>query len=127
MSKPYCGITDVPKGHHKGTQKECTQTKQVRRWGLKKVSRADLNEFKKINNELKEQKKLINKVQLQISGLRGRRIKFQRELKEAPITGKKKAEENLAKVSDDIRKVVQEFKKIEEEQKRLKNLLIDSE
>ena len=47
MSKPYCGTGDPPKGYRRGTVEECIKMKQVRYYGLEKISAKELENKKK--------------------------------------------------------------------------------
>ena len=49
MTEPYCGIGDVPKGHKRGTMRECAEKKQIRYYGIKKIDSKTLDLSKKKN------------------------------------------------------------------------------
>lgn len=100
MSKPYCGVSNIPKGHKRGTMKECAQIGQVRYYGLKKIDPRTLEHAKKSRGESK--RNLI----IQRAKLRGKLNLLKRKHGAEKDSNKKK------KINEEYKKVVVEFKMI---------------
>ena len=76
MSKPYCGIKDVPKGSHRGSMKECLERDQVRYYGVKTIDSKLLASSGKIKGDPTS----TDKVKIKIVGLRGRESRIEKEM-----------------------------------------------
>ena len=58
----YCGIGAIPEGKRRGTASECKQKNQVRYYGIKEISKADLD-----NSEIAKLEKKIKKIKQELS------------------------------------------------------------
>lgn len=65
--KPYCGIGPMPRTGKRGTLTECSKSKQIRYFGLKKVDKKTLENISGKSSDEKGRQNLI----LKITGLRG--------------------------------------------------------
>ncbi len=77
--KIYCGIDELGKNQRRGTAKECAELKQVRYYGLNKVSKDIADEFKGIpvESELKERR-----LAKMLGALRGKIEKCKEEIQD---------------------------------------------
>ena len=61
--KIYCGVDELKNNQRLGTARECAELKQVRYYGLKKINKSYVDEFKGIAVESnKRQSKLIRMI-----------------------------------------------------------------
>ena len=67
--KIYCGVEELNEKQRRGTAKECAELKQIRYYGLKKVSKDIADEYKGIPVESELKEKRLVKI---MGGLRGR-------------------------------------------------------
>jgi hypothetical protein len=67
--KIYCGVEDLNENQRRGTAKECGELKQIRYYGLKKVSKDIADEYKGIPVESELKEKRLVKI---MGGLRGK-------------------------------------------------------
>ncbi len=108
--KIYCGVEELNENQRRGTAKECAELKQIRYYGLKKVSKDVADEYKGIpvESELKE-RRLVKTM----GALRGRIEAIKEEIYDYK-------EEDDYKKNKTYQKAV---KKIEEELKEKKEKL----
>lgn len=74
----YCGVDDLDKNQRRGTALECAELKQVRYYGLKKVSKDIANEYKGIPVESKMKEKRLIKM---MGALKGKLELYKEEIK----------------------------------------------
>lgn len=118
----YCGIDDLKENQKRGTAKECAELKQVRYYGLKKVTRDVADEYKGIPVESELREKRLAKM---IGSLRGKIDKYKEEIydyKEEDDYKKnknyqkavKELEEKLKESKDKLTKVLKKLKEFKE-------------
>jgi len=73
----YCGIGSLKPNRKQGTSSECAELKQIRLYGLKKVTRETADEYKGIPVESKLREKRLAKM---IGSLRGKIDKYDSEI-----------------------------------------------
>lgn len=103
---PYCGTkSKVPKGTKKGTVVECAEKGQVRRFGVKKVSKGELERIQKSIEKKQEPKLNRKKIIIELTGARGRETKLVRsiaELEKKKKQGKEYDKEELKKYKKEL-------------------------
>lgn len=119
--KPYCGADEVPKGYRVGNMKECTEKKQVRLYGIKKIDKKTFQLQKKILKDKKELPETREKLLLLLAGLRGKI----RTLKVRSVQGKDKKikdtyKKELKQAENKLNKVIPKLQKIEKQRESLK-------
>jgi hypothetical protein len=130
MSKKiYCGVDDLDKNQRRGTAKECAELKQIRYYGLKKVSKEVADEYKGIPVESELKEKRLVKI---MGGLRGKIEAIKEEIhdyKEEDDYKKNKTyqkavknlEEELKEKKDKLTKTLQKLKDFRNKQKENKS------
>ena len=68
MSKIYCGVGKIPKGHKLGSMKQCVDKNQIRYWGIKKIDPKLLTLAKKVGQGGES----LDKLYIKLVTLRGR-------------------------------------------------------
>ena len=72
MSKVFCGVGNIPKGHKKGSMKECVEKGQVRLYGLYKIDPKLLEpDTKNGKKEKKVKTYTLNELFLKLSKVNG--------------------------------------------------------
>ena len=114
--KAYCGIRKKPPtGHHKGTIEECVKLKQIRRYGIKEVSRKDVKKIQKDNKESKISKEeQERKIRLLVAAIKGKERRL-RILTDSPLGHGKKAD-----IDKEIKELQKEIPELKDRLKRLK-------
>jgi hypothetical protein len=118
----YCGIDELKENQKRGTAKECAELKQVRYYGLKKVTRDVADEYKGIPVESELREKRLAKM---IGSLRGKIDKYKEEIydyKEEDDYKKnknyqksvKELEEKIKESKDNLTKVLKKLKEFKE-------------
>ncbi len=102
MSKPYCGIKDVPKGSHRGSMKECLERDQVRFFGVKQIDSRMLASSGKVKGD----PTAVDKIKLKIVGLRGRESRIEKEMNSKKANNDKNKMEELKKQLKDTTKQI---------------------
>ncbi len=98
MPKPYCGIGDIPKGHRRGSMKECAEKKQVRYYGIKKI------DVKLAESYQNKPKMNLQKVMDKIASLRGKRTRIEKLIKgEKDKKVKEKLKQDFAKATKELK------------------------
>lgn len=96
MSKIYCGINKIPKGHKRGNMKECAEKGQIRYYGIKKVDQKMVElaqSTKRLPNKFSVTKKLI--------GLRAKIMRDQKIYDKKPDKELKKIiDQNIEKYNE---------------------------
>lgn len=127
--KPYCGI-GKPKGNQKkGNVEECFDKGQIKRYGLKKVSKQQLKDLQSGKESLTAKIKQRGMLQRQIGKLRGRKNLLDRKIKsrtassnEIEISKKEKADliKKIKMLSEKYNKLNAEVMDLEEmEEKKM--------
>jgi peptidoglycan hydrolase CwlO-like protein len=106
----YCGVDKLKENQRLGTAKECAELKQVRYYGLKKVSKKIIDDNKGMPVQAE---KRLSKLSKKRGGLRGKIMKIKDEIEDY------KNEEDYRK-NQSYQKAV---KKLEDEMKKLKEEL----
>jgi hypothetical protein len=111
--KIYCGIKDpIPSNNRLGSMEECLNKNKVNYYGIKKIDSRLLESKKKEKEEL-ENKKLINKLRIEISGFVGKETKLKKDLSNAKtVESKNKIIKDIEKVRLDKSKLIQKLNKI---------------
>jgi hypothetical protein len=113
--KIYCGIDKLKKNQIRGTPTECAEIKQVRYYGINKVTKEEANEYKGIPVESKLREKRLVKT---IGSLRGIIDKYNEEIEDYKNEDDYKKNKNYQKAVKDLEEKNQEFKE------KLKKVLI---
>jgi hypothetical protein len=122
--KIYCGVDKLKSNQKLGTAKDCAELKQVRYYGLKKISKELVEEYKGIPVESDAK---ILKLAKKRGGLRGKIEKIKEEIedyKDEPNYKRNKTfqkavkelEEDLKKTKEDLSKIIKKIKEVEEKE-----------
>jgi hypothetical protein len=93
--KPYCGIGKIPKNKKQGSIQDCAEAKQIRKYGLEKVEREEIQTKKDQRNE--EKQKLL------ISVMKNKLSKLIKKIKD------EKNEEKKNDLKEEAKKVLREL------------------
>jgi chromosome segregation ATPase len=119
--KVYCGVEELQKNQRRGTAKECAELKQIRYYGLKKVSKDVADEYKGIpvESKLKEKRLLKN-----MGTIRGKLEAYKAEIKdykyEDSYNKNKKYQKEVKELEEKLDKEKEKLKKILEKIKEFK-------
>jgi hypothetical protein len=105
--KIYCGIDDAKKNVKRGTVSQCSELKQIRYYGLKKVSKDLANEYKGIPVESELREKRLAKT---IGSLRGKIDKYKEEIYDYKEEDDYKKNKNYQKAVKDLEEKSKESK-----------------
>ena len=123
MSKIYCGIGKVPKGHRIGTMVECLEKGKVNLYGLHKIDPKLVKE--KLNSKKKGSKKdktlKESEVRLFQAGLRGRVTALNNELKMLEKEDDDRNASLIKKIKKQIDLIKDEFNKLNDVIKKIKD------
>jgi hypothetical protein len=122
MSKKiYCGVDKLKENQKLGTAKECAELKQVRYYGLKKISKKIIednkgvsvnteNKLKKLRGKRGQLRGMIEKIKEQIED-----YKEDDDYRKNKIHQKivKKLEDELKKNKEELKKIIQKIKDAE--------------
>jgi hypothetical protein len=122
--KIYCGVDKLKSNQKLGTAKDCAELKQVRYYGLKKINKELVEEYKGIPVESDAR---ILKLAKKRGGLRGKIEKIKEEIddyKDEPDYKRNKTfqkavkelEEDLKKSKDELSKIIKKIKEVEEKE-----------
>jgi len=103
----YCGIDNLKKNQKRGTAKECSELKQVRYYGLKKVTREVADEYKGIPVESELREKRLAKM---IGSLRGKIDKYKEEIHDYKEEDDYKKNKNYQKAVKELEEKSKESK-----------------
>lgn len=103
----YCGIDDLKENQKRGTAKECAELKQVRYYGLKKVTRDVADEYKGIPVESELREKRLAKM---IGSLRGKIDKYKEEIYDYKEEDDYKKNKNYQKAVKELEEKIKESK-----------------
>jgi len=103
----YCGIDNLKKNQKRGTAKECSELKQVRYYGLKKVTREVADEYKGIPVESELREKRLAKI---IGSLRGKIDKYKEEIHDYKEEDDYKKNKNYQKAVKELEEKSKESK-----------------
>ena len=103
----YCGIDSLKKNQKRGTAKECAELKQVRYYGLKKVTKDVAEEYKGIPVESKLREKRLAKM---IGSLRGKIDRIKEEIKDYKEEDDYKKNKTYQKAVKELEKELKESK-----------------
>jgi DNA repair ATPase RecN len=105
--KIYCGVEELNEKQKRGTSKECAELKQIRYYGLHKVSKDVAEEFKGIpvESELKE-KRLAKMMGL----LRGKIERYKDEINDYKEEDDYKKNKNYQKAVKELEEKIKEAK-----------------
>lgn len=103
----YCGIDDLKENQKRGTAKECAELKQVRYYGLKKVTRDVADEYKGIPVESELREKRLAKM---IGSLRGKIDKYKEEIYDYKEEDDYKKNKNYQKAVKELEEKLKESK-----------------
>lgn len=117
--KPYCGFEDVPKGHRKGTMKECVEKKQIRLFGLHKIDPKTVKNFRLKLKQGKVLPETREKLLLLLANLKGRRrtISVRAEKTKDKLVSQQYKDE-LKNVESRISHIIPKLQKIENSKKK---------
>ena len=127
--KIYCGTDKLKSNQKLGTAKECAELKQVRYYGLKKINKELVEEYKGIPVESNAK---ILKLAKKRGGLRGKIEKIKEEIedyKDEPDYKRNKTfqkavkelEEDLKKSKEELSKIIKKIKEVEEKENSLES------
>jgi len=107
-AQPYCGIGKPKyKGQKRGTMKECTQSKQIRFWGLKKVDSRIIDRYAGLESAIAKHNRLISKLII----LRVKKTKVIGQIKGEKDEERKEQLKVIAfKILDEIKQVSMQLK-----------------
>jgi len=122
--KIYCGVDKLKSNQKLGSAKECAELKQVRYYGLKKIDKDLVEEYRGIPVESDAK---ILKLAKKRGGLRGKIEKIKEEIedyKDEPDYKRnktfqkevKKLEEDLKKSKEELSKIIKKIKEFEEKE-----------
>lgn len=125
MPDIYCGVDELKKNQKRGTAKQCSEIKQIRYYGLKKVSKEVADEYKGIPVESKLKETRLAKM---MGKLRGRIERYKTEIidyKEEDDYKKNKyyqkevkdLEEKLKIAKEELKKVIDKIKDFDNKKK----------
>ncbi len=114
MSKPYCGLGDVPKGKERGSAEDCLEANQVRYYGVEKFDKKLLDSF------VKESKSKTGKAGVDKALIKLKKLEFQlTSLKKK--YDKEKDKDKKDKIKVEFKKKKEAYIKQESEHNKLKN------
>lgn len=130
----YCGVDDLKENQKRGTAKECAELKQIRYYGLKKVTKEVADEYKGIPVESELRERRLAKM---LGFLRGKIDKIKDEIsdyKEEDDYKKNKTyqkavkelEEELKETKDKLVKVSKKIKEFKERKNPIRGSKKDS-
>ncbi len=125
VKKLYCGVDELNENQRRGTAKECAEIKQIRYYGLKKVSKEIADEYKGIPVESESKERRLVKI---MGGLKGKIAALKEEISDYKDEDDykknkhhqeivKNREEKLKKAKEELSKVVKKIKDFREKQK----------
>ena len=124
--KIYCGVDELKSNQRLGTAKECAELKQVRYYGLKKINKDILDEFKGISvvSAQKEQKlyKMFGKTKAEIQLIKNEISDYKQEHNYKKIYKKelKDLDDKLKKKKNDLNKIIEKMNKLENDEENNK-------
>jgi hypothetical protein len=110
MSDIYCGVKSVPKNKKLGTMKQCTEKKQVRYFGIKKVDMRLLKASKTNVSDTKQRQNLKKKELLLRGKLRTLKSRLQASKN---LEEKEKLREEIKLMEEKIEMALHEFSKFD--------------
>lgn len=118
----YCGIDDLKENQKRGTAKECAELKQIRYYGLKKVTKDVAEEYKGIpvESELREKRlaKMLGAIRGKIEKLKDEIYDYKEDddFKKNKISQKivKDLEEELKEAKEKLSKLSKKIKEFKE-------------
>ena len=124
--KIYCGVDELKSNQRLGTAKECAELKQVRYYGLKKINKDILDEFKGISvvSAQKEQKlyKMFGKTKAEIQLIKNEISDYKQEHNYKKLYKKeiKDLDDKLKKKKNDLNKIIEKMNKLENDEENNK-------
>ena len=124
--KIYCGVDELKSNQRLGTAKECAELKQVRYYGLKKINKDILDEFKGISvvSAQKEQKlyKMFGKTKAEIQLIKNEISDYKQEHNYKKLYKKelKDLDDKLKKKKNDLNKIIEKMNKLENDEENKK-------
>ena len=118
--KIYCGVDKLKSNQRLGSSKECAELKQIRYYGLKKINKNIIDEFKGISviSSQKEQKlyKMFGKTKAQIQLLKNELSDYKKEHNYKKLYKKeiKNLEDKIKKKKEELNKIIEKMNKLEE-------------
>lgn len=113
MSKIYCGAGDVPKGRKRGTMKQCIESGEIRYYGIHKVDPKLLKSAK----DKKVPDMSLEKLKIEIVGLKSRKNKLIRQIKsEKNETKKRQQKDDAIAINGKLKKKIELYRQIEKKQ-----------
>ena len=118
--KIYCGVDELKSNQRLGSAKECAELKQIRYYGLKKINKNVIDEFKGISvvSAQKEQKlyKMFGKTKAQIQLLKNEINDYKKEHNYKTLYKKeiKNLEGKLKKKKEELNKIIEKLNKLDE-------------
>jgi len=112
----YCGVDELKSNQRLGTPRECAESKQVRYYGLKKIDKKYIDEFKGI---AVESEKRMSKMIRMITSIRAEIMSLKddiNEFKEDPdykkfyVNDVKKMEKKVQQKKEELKKLIEKFK-----------------
>jgi len=116
----YCGVDKLKSNQRLGSSKECAELKQIRYYGLKKVSKKIIDEFKGMSvvSAQKEQKlyKMFGKTKAQIQLLKNELSDYKKEHNYKTLYKKeiKNLEGKIKKKKEELNKIIEKMNKLDE-------------
>lgn len=111
-----CDIGKLPKGHKRGTEKQCLELGKINYYGEKTVGEETIKNIK-TQKFIEEKNIKIDKLQTKLIKARGERFKIQKEMdREISNKAKKEYEPDLKKAQEKIDKIVKKLKEVREKE-----------
>lgn len=90
MPKIYCNIGDIPKGHKRGSMKECAEKKQIKYYGEKKVDRKIIISILDKKKSKKNPQKELDDIKVNLASMVGKIKNITRKIENEDDKKKKK-------------------------------------
>jgi hypothetical protein len=128
----YCGVDELKSNQRLGTPRECAESKQVRYYGLKKIDKKYIDEFKGI---AVESEKRLSKMIRMITSIRAEILSLKDEIndyKEDPdykkfyVNDVKKMEKKVQQKKEELKKLIDRFKEYQKREDEKENSKKDS-
>jgi hypothetical protein len=117
--KIYCGVDELKNNQRLGTARECAELKQVRYYGLKKIDKKYIEEYKGIAVESdKRQSKLIKmivRLRAEILTIKDdiTEYKEDKDYKKFYVEDVKKLQKKMENKKEELKKLITRFKEYE--------------
>jgi len=112
----YCGVDELKSNQRLGTPRECAESKQVRYYGLKKIDKKYIDEFKGIAVESEKRMskmiRMITSIRAEIMSLKDEIDEFKEDpdYKKFYVNDVKKMEKKVQQKKEELKKLIEKFK-----------------